>query len=154
MHQYSSSSLYKGALQTRFFKWFSYRCCGASDVRRITRRCFLLIVWTLSAAQHAQHLPPRVQGHQYLTAALSRRERERAVSNLTSTYCRRKKNRNMHYFLCACQQKCERRKGKEEFLLCRKSEEEWVRQPCLVPLVSNKPKLEEKESEISYHREK
>ena len=86
--------------------------------------------------------------------ALPKRERERAVSNLTSTYCRRKKNRNMHYFLCACQQKCERRKGKEEFLLCRKSEEEWVRQPCLVPLVSNKPNLEEKESEISYHREK
>ena len=53
----------------------SYHCCGVSDVRRSTRRCLLLIVWTLPAPQHAQHLPPRFQGHQYFTAALSRRQR-------------------------------------------------------------------------------
>jgi len=71
--------------------------------------------------------------------AVPKREK---FSNLTSTHCRRKKNRNMALLFVCVSIKVRAKEGEGRSFALK---EEWVRQPCLVPLVSNKPKLEEKD---------
>ena len=82
----------------------------------------------LLAPQIPQHLPPRVQGHQYLTAALSRREggeRERERANFQRHHhrdWRRKKTEICISFCVRVNKSASEARNKEEALLCRKSD--------------------------------